>query len=365
MGENKACFFCGTPFHIFNSVLILQNKKLKADIYIDDVFSTAKQIAANLIAIDMFENVYLIDRNKDWGFPNNKISQYIYALKGYGQFNKLVPKVIRDISQYSDYFFANDPRTDVFGRFIKFYIVKNCSNYNIHYYDDGLGSYNEHMDDITKIDYYARKLFFGRDLLLFNCDYYLTSPDFFRQVNPNSDKTIIPIGGINSEVNKLLKRVFYIDKTNTTVSKNVFFDTVRNEEFDKSGNIIFSRIIDKVLRTGKFMIKSHPREIKAKYDGNQSIEFGLPFEMLCLYNDFSDKVFINSFSTVVFSPKIIFNQEPKVVFLYKMMKKHMKVNDSIYDKCIEALKSIYSQKDKIIVCESEDALNEILNKCAI
>lgn len=353
MTNDKSCFFCGTPFHIFNSIILVKNKNLYADIYIDDVFASAKTIADNLKALGVFDNVYLLDRKKHWRFPDNVLLQYLFALKGYCTFDKVVPKIIPNLKTYADFYFANDPRTDVFGRFIKFYIVKNCTKYNIHYIDDGLGSYNRKMYEITWIDKLARRLFFRKNILLFDCDYYLHSPEYYSHLNGDNKNRIYPIGMIDEDLKEVLKRVFTLNNVNTIIDYNIYFDTVRNEEFNAIGNKLVSRMIKELLSRGDFMVKSHPREMKEKYEDEYSIEFGLPFEILCLYNDFTDHILATSFSTAVFTPKLIFNQEPQIVLLYKVVKKYSKTNDALFDWYVNGYKKMYPL-EKLIVCNSEE-----------
>ena len=356
MKKTKSCFFCGTSFHVFNSVILAKTKNLYADIYIDDVFGLAKTIAENLKVLGVFENVYLLDRKEHWKFPDNTFSQYLFALKGYWKFDKMIPKIIPNIEVYSDFYFANDPRTDVFGRFIRFYIVKNLINFKIHFFDDGLGSYDERMYEPTAVDVLARKFFLFNTNTSFDSDYFFHSPEYFHILNENSKMKVYPIGEINDEIKDLLKKVFYIEDIGLEIQSNIIFDTVRNEEFNTEGSKVFSTIIGDILHLGNFLVKSHPRE-KEKYGKEYSIEYGMPFELFCLYNDFSDKVFVTSLSSAVFTPKIIFNQEPKVIFLFEIMKKYSKLYDNMYKRYVKGLEKLYSNKNRVIVCDSiEDCM---------
>ena len=75
----------------------------------------------------------------------------------------------------------------------------------------------------------------------------------------------------------------------------------------------------------------------------------------------SQNVFISVLSTVGITPKLMFDQEPVIIFLYRLVKldkvQHI---SSEYFKFIESFANIYVKRNRIFIPESMQELEAIL-----
>lgn len=354
-GKKKACFICGTPLHIITSIIVKIQLSINADIYIYDAFSNTRKIKNNLEKEGIFDSVSIIDREKDFGFPQtgSMAQKYIFALSGYFNVKKIVNKVFSSFDGYTDVFFANDQTIDIFDRYIFCYIKKYNKDINIHFIDDGLGSYNEYFYIPTKLDYWARRLIIGHRTYINDSDVFLHFTEIYKKLNPNNDRIIHEIDDINDDTSGLLNRIFsYVpdldDKYNTIV-----FDTVRSEDYSQDGNAEFNKIVLNLSKNKKAIVKPHPRDNYRYLDLDYFDVDGFPFELLCLKNDFSNFTFINNYSTAVFTPKLLFGQEPKVIFTYKALDNYLLDKRCDRERFVNIFKELYSDKTKIIVLDKE------------
>ena len=112
----------------------------------------------------------------------------------------------------------------------------------------------------------------------------------------------------------------------------------------------------------KFCYRLHPAEVDNSQEYNEM--FSLPNEMweLVCYRYINDcKVLITINSSAAFSPFKLYNIEPYVIFIYKVVglrSEELRVSESI----VESLKSAYSDQSKIFVPNTEEELIEILSK---
>ena len=82
-------------------------------------------------------------------------------------------------------------------------------------------------------------------------------------------------------------------------------------------------------------------------------------EVLCIHQDFTDKILITFFSTAVFTPKMLYGQEPTIILMYKAFGSTVNINHK--DDLCKSIVSTYNDKSKVIVPESLEELTVALN----
>lgn len=150
-----------------------------------------------------------------------------------------------------------------------------------------------------------------------------------------------------------------------------------SNEFLERINIIFKNAYDKktndiyfLSQFGEYSIKKptldylykfknkvifcpHPR-----YDSNDNYGFDVISDKniwelyACNTPNFDDKCLIAVHSTAVFTPKILFNKEPSIILLYKLLDKPFNGLDGFVKKFIET----YENKEKIMIPETLEEL---------
>ena len=117
------------------------------------------------------------------------------------------------------------------------------------------------------------------------------------------------------------------------------------------------------------MVRVHPRNQSGVYEEkgySEDANTGIPWEEVLIYNDFSDKILVTSFSTAVFTPKIICNQEPRVIFLKReLLSRRNNGNEGemdAFDRFAEGVKEMYSDPSRICIPRTRGEMLEQLKE---
>ena len=379
--ETGSCFFCTTPYQVLAVISIVQNEKIKnADVYVYDQFDGYAELIRKLENTGLFRKVYPIEQEKmllevDLATTRlltlRKAAMLLLYIKNMIFMKSTVKKYLAaDIIYKRIYVSTNN----FAGRYTILYYMKHKRSLQVVFFDDGIGSYFSD-DSITKIRLYdkiGRLLFVGRKAINIPFVKQIYSPEFYASVKRISGLSdagqateIIKITPLerNDNNDRIVSDVFGCLQ-NTDISQDIiYFDTIKAEEFNARGRRVLDRLISnilKVLGRENIIFKFHPRD---RYYNKELPHFDdsrIPFECFCYFNDFSEKVFITNFSTAVFTPKILYDQEPVIVFLYEIMREYMII--PIDTGIVEALKETYHNKEKILIPGTVKELLGILDK---
>ena len=123
--------------------------------------------------------------------------------------------------------------------------------------------------------------------------------------------------------------------------------------------IIAQKAVEKLGKKNT-IVKLHPSSRDVHYGEGVHIFSGkLPFEVVLSTKSMNDKVLISIFSTACMSPKLDFNQEPYVIFTYKLYGDMFCLNKLYLDQ-IKQLSSCYNAKGRIFVPENMVEYTQIL-----
>ena len=112
-----------------------------------------------------------------------------------------------------------------------------------------------------------------------------------------------------------------------------------------------------------FIVRKHPRDMGFDYSG-MVIDEQIPmWEMFCLNSLKDNQCLIGVFSTAQITPKILFDKEPNVIFLYKIKGMfpddlHHKVQE--IDAFVQSFRNSYREKNKVYIPETMDELRSII-----
>ena len=358
MSENKyCCYLCVTPFHIFNAITLNEQLGIKADLFIMDMIPDAEGYVERIKKENIFNDVILLSRKKMWDNSIGRKTMYLAALKGYFKIKKMIRMHMPRIDEYTDVFI---PCMDIPGRYIYCYKKKYNDNIRIHIFDDGIGAYSKACYELTKFDKIARTLFVGKKTISKDYDIFIYSPDFYKALN-SDDLSINQIIKLGENKKELISRVFQVNDDYNIQERYIVFDTVRVEEPFSDGGECYSDVLERFIGTHEdVIVKPHPRDRKKRFDCNYYKFDNIPFEVLCFFLDFSDKVLVSINSTACFSPKVIYNSEPKILFLYEGLKKQYYFYEEPVEDLMYILKKIYNKQEKIAIPQDIDEINKIV-----
>lgn len=364
-------YFCSGIYHLFNVInLQLMDEDEKGDCYIFNCFIDAEKRYENLKETGIFNNVYLIHESP---------SEYSFIKKGKGFFyeaRKTIKKSIKSLKKndYQNYKFGSFIYDEIFipGYYAflhRYFMVLAKNNKKINFYDEGLGC---RINGFTK----PPIKFLGKIFKIYEYEKAFNNAymyDFkFAEEKFNS-------------LNKCLMTNFF--KMNRDLFYKIF--DIKKEEIEKFNN---AKIV--ILPTGisyepkgdnsqellvnennlyKYVIDNYDNVVLKNHPGSTinfscvCIDKSIPFELLCASENLEDKIFLTSFSTTIFNIKYLFNKEPNIILLYKVMNLPTKVwfnkNEEESDKFMRKfLTDAYEKKERVFIPNGTEEFKDILER---
>ena len=361
-----SCYFCTSIFQMFSILSLAISRKEKADLYLDPQFKDVEDYAERIRATGIFEDVRIIDSKKIYdryisresGLINHlQIARTYLHVKSVG--NIIVPK---DRS-YTNIFVSSRafiPRLYILSCY------KKKEDVNVYYFDDGVGSYygNSALQP-SKLDGTLRKVLFGKKAVNFDQDRYLLCPTLYEKINGKTPYQVLPVEPFweKEERKALLDQVFPCGGDHVLNETAVILEELSDEYFNEKCLNLLNETYEKTRQTfgaDGLLVKSHPRSKGEKREGFRYYSnYALPFEILCMKNEMKEKVLIACGSTAVATPKMITDQEPYVILLYKFIL-HEGMEQDTLDNFFRALKNSYRDYEKVMIPGSIEEYNECI-----
>ncbi len=360
-------FISFTPHHTWNAIVM--HKKMfpneKCDLYISDSCEGYLEIAERLKKENLFVDVIPCEMKKLFcNECKSKIARKIKRARYFIGWRSFLKKYapIKKV-KYSKVFLAglDDPRCFMLTR------MKQINpDIEVMYYEDGANDYlyASHTKHRGKKAFLARLVGLKYEIGYNIKKSYISCPECVS----SSDFEYLPIPAINAEkdveIKALLNRVF--DYKYYSIDEKVVYLFNRIPSVADGMEKVMSYIFEK-YGSESIILKDHPRLPAEGYEGIKRIpkENETLWECMCLNNDFSDKILISHCSTALFTPKFFFGQEPIMIFLFKMLKcPSLEKNGrrESFEIFVEKLRSTYGDKSKVFLPESEEELNQYLEK---
>ena len=364
---SKVCFLCATPFHVLVASAIVCSEKLDADIYIFDDFSECDSLIERISNTKLFNNVYKINnsiRKLEKSNLFNRVRMYIKVLSMYIFIDHYGMKILRGNVYYSSLFIFH--RDNSYVKTICMFLKKHNSGISICYYEDGIGNYcNRNIYNDKGISKLFEICHLKSVITLDDLVIYLFSPEFYYLYFGDN----LPIKNVNKiiNLNKLPELTSIVDNlygnhNAESLTKLIYLDTVRQEDLNNEGINLLDDILQQISTIdSSLIIKSHPRE-KDRNSHFKYLSADAPIEYYCYKNDLSKHILITIFSSAVFSPKLLFDQEPYIIFLYDILFDYLKDHSIDRNMMYNQLKVLYKNGSKIIVPKTVDELNNVLLK---
>lgn len=360
----QACFVCTTPYQVIGALSINLAYKLDADLYIFGMFPNYEKIADNLKKYHYFSNVYPVDCKKI-GAPG-RVKGFIQMLFSARTVSFFLPENI--IYQY--YFSSSRALIKTIMQNV---LLKRNPQMKKVIFEDGMGTYNKnsHPFQATKVKHFAEKIL-GWNLDIPGSTYMMAYvPELVELPNTLQDCRIVEMPRLefSNENVENLEAIFSISADSRISNKYIIFDTLRAPAFhwDENKNTLLDRCYEMVVEyagENQVICKPHPRSTvssnaKVKIYTDQEI----PMEILYASMDnLNERILVTYTSTAVFTPKILFDEEPVVICLHNLFPEisESKIFQEIYVK----FKGIYRNQNKVVAPSSLEELKKILEKIA-
>jgi len=359
-------FICGTPLQIFNVVNLATTtfRNEVIDVYILDHANSNYNCYLELRKHNIFNNVYYIkSKTLTGGNSTIKIFRYIKTAKHFINSKIILSQLEKSNVKYDSIFIST---TDVASQIIYYYYKNKFNSTKLFMYEDGiLLTCNYFYFKTSQIKKFFIKILFRRDIINEYSGVYVYKPDF---LITDKSITINKLPTINKDDVKTLSLLnnimgykdYYSKELN---SKYVFFEQAFQFQNAIDKEVQLLEFIIKYTGLEDIVVKLHPRTDKNSYDRICRVsQVPVPYEIIELNNIVENKVLISIISTACLNPKIIFDEEPYVILLFKLIDlfRYTPLNITLYD-TVYKIKNSYRDPNRFFIPETLKDLEEALN----
>lgn len=303
----KTLFFCNTNYQLIVAMQIVISLKKEASIIVSNSIKNWKEIISNLKETGLFEQVVYFDvKAKDNSFK--LIRQCVY---GY------VPDEIKNciFDEFVGFNF------DIPSHMVFAFFYKKNRNIVVRKMEEGLMSLNTSETSCRVIDVsvWIRHALHKKNLRSSISGIYCFSP----KANTSDIPSIqIPLINKESKIKDYLNKVFCANRKFEYQEKYIFLSCIYDIEGGEAiGEFELAKAIANKVGKNNLLIKVHPRDDKEKYissglkvDENSSV----PFEVIQINNDFSDKILITTLSGSILNFNSVLENVPISYYGYKL-----------------------------------------------
>lgn len=360
LAHNRSCFVCKSPYQVIGAISIVQGLKIDADMFLLGTFGDYEKLTVSLRNYQLFRNVIPIDckrfrhRSKIW-----LVYQMLHSKREVSSF-------LPDGVAYDFFYTSSMTHSKLI---LKHELERRNPDMQYVLFEDGLGSYSVSPSVFrrAKMRRILECLFHWKGFEAENTSLMVTNPSLL--VLPKEIKNVkvkkMPTFSWKSQNLDMLLDIFSVSCDKFIGERVVLFDVTRGvykndldvklDRMDECYNIIVERFsYDNVIN------KPHPRSRSKSSINIKEYKFtGVPMEILYAgMSDLENRILIGTFSTALFTPKMMFDKEPVIICLYKIV---WPSNTDI--PCtFNNLSSIYRHKERLIVPETIEELKDHLNQ---
>ena len=352
---------CETPFQLlnaFNYTLNHDHKNIEIDLYIRKDFWLDIELINRVKNSSVFDRVFIFEYRKNDLLSDNKIRfvkiERTFFPGWYINKRLLNGKAYRN---YSCIFVA-------FVQPFEYGLIHVNRDSELVYFDDGLASYTNNFP--SEGFGRSRKILkaLGQDVNIYRPEVlYINNKEFCSEAITNNIKEFFPLKSAGPDFWQKIDYVFEYSNSGLYVKNKLVFLSMPNDlnriEFSER----VTRIIS-ILNKRNCLIRPHPRDNRSFGDGISIDNHNDLWELVCLRQISDDNCLISIFSTAQFTPKMLYNKEPYLVFLYKLFSDFFEESDRMSG-MIDVIRSHYSNPSKIIVVESFEELVDILDSMGL
>lgn len=315
--QRRSIVFCETLFHLFNSLCIFLNydKHAPVDIVFTDSsnFSKAKEI---LEKEGPFENIYTINVKKKinhlWhGMKPEERSQIALDAGSY------LPELELEYN-YTDLWINIDSMAS---KMFYYKLLKYGMTPAVHFIDEGTSSYVLDLSASEK-DFIDHNKIYGKNSFVKRiADMWLNEPRIYSGNLKNYPIYQIPKNILkNNDTKEFLLNIF--GSCDMPSEKFVFFEESFAADSRTTNDLDLFLEIANIVGKDNIIVKRHPRNPINRFEklGFKVMEQqNIPWEIILLNHDISDKVLISFGSSATLTPFLLYGMCPKAFLLKQLL----------------------------------------------
>lgn len=307
--------------------------EVQADLIISDHSSGYAEVAEKLKRAEVFNNVYTA--KSVGGMRVDTFGKKIKRVADIALNNNSFPSKCSDLSnwEYDEFLFFN---FNYFDSCLYYILKKNNPKLICRRFEE---SYTSGFDfeifttGSVRLQQKFEKLHRNPDIMDVE-EMFFYEPDLVLFDNKCRISPIPKIDKTDEKLKNVLNTLFDYGSSDEYDRKYIFFEESFNVDGKEMDDLeLVLKIAEKVGREN-LMVKLHPRsrvDRFAEYGIKTNKAVGVPWEVIIMNNNFSDKVFLTISSGSVLSPRILFGENVPTYMLYNCtkVKSHL-VTDSFY-----------------------------------
>lgn len=367
------CIICTTSYQLMAAIAICEQLNRTTDLYIMGQFNDYDTIADKVSNENIFNNVYCVNEREvqKWRFNKkaSKIGIHIREALIYLFPKRFVNRIIKN-TKYKHILIST--MNAFTGRIVSRYMMKHDKT-ELLLYDDGIGSYcDPEVKNHGRIEYILGCISFGRRVMNTIPNRFLYSPDLYRACNilpQNCKLYTIKRWNDNDMHIKALDRIFSYSVSDNVQGRVIAFESLERKTYPNDFDTIIQcyNYVAQMVNED-FCIKMHPRNFDdqefyaQKYNIYQS-KLSVPFELIINHSNVKNMILMSVSSTACFTPKILFDEEPIVLFLNKLISRvegHISNQDNNL-KFILALKKSYRDPSRVLIPENFESFKKMID----
>lgn len=349
-------FIAFVPLHVVYMLQMIKQKDLKdCDLYYARVTKNTDELIEQIKNLNIFRNVYVI--------PNVVVEYPITAKQCISIFFKKfeVLKLLKG-KKYDEVYYCTDGwlfNSIIYSGF------GNKKSKNI-FVENGI---NPYITSYDSKEWYLR-LFINLNLLTcmdgrFIDERYLFEPSLVSVPQSGEFKKIDKIDCTDEEMKRKINYIFKYDmQKDSFKDKDIIImeQGPRREPIDMYG--LWEKV-KSIVDADRTIVKSHPRQkdsVLRELGFDIYERYVIPWEVLTMNQNMDDKTLLCIFSTSCVNPKLMYDQEPRVILLYKLIG----IDYSFFGKgmidFVNGVGSLYRDKTKFFIPETWDELKEYYDR---
>ena len=259
--------------------------------------------------------------------------------------------MISDDNVY-DVIFING--TEIYSKAVcSYFYKKSGGRASVCLLEDGVGTYERILLKEKNLRIAVTKFILGYDVLEKCHEVYAYRPDL---ISSDYELKKRKIPSLTKEDSEALLHSFLEEDPERIDETIIFLEGAFPErEVENMQDGVLCFLADLNL---SIALKSHPLYLGKSLPGIHELDSGMPFELYGMNQPMDEKVLISVCSTAAFTPKLMLDQEPAIVFLYKMLP-GLSGLVSLFERMLAKFEKIYD-RSKIFKPETKDELKKIL-----
>ena len=355
---SQACFACTTPYQIMGAVSIVSASKITADLLVFGMFDGYESLASAIRETGLFSAVITVapDRYRAPG-RTGAVRQMAAARAVTGSF--LPEEKVYDL-------YYSSSRAHI-KNILLHELIRRNPELKIIIYDDGMGTYagDSHVLNTTNLRKKAEHLL-GWDLYRpERTEYLVYEPALFTAPEGYSACPVrqMPKPGNRRETMRIISDIFHVTPQDEIGERVIIFDPLRGKEREKILPQIDSCYREVVSAFGRenVIIKPHPRSAsRPDADAKIYTRTGIPMEALyARMEDLNDRILVTYASTAVYTPRMLFAKEPRVIALFRITDGD---GHSEWHTQYEKFRGMYSDQEKMTAPGTMEELKQLLHR---